>query len=263
MSRVMSKDGTSIAFDKLGHGPAVILVDAAGGFRGFGPMAPLAEHLKSSFSVLTYDRRGRGESTNTLPYTVDREVEDLEALIEAAGGSAFVYGFSSGAVLALYAAAQGLAIEKLALLEPPIVVADQAASTSGQPDQPDLGSEIAELVAAGRRSDAVEHFHKSIGVPGEIIEGIQQSPAWPKLESIAHTLAYDSMISKSFPVERLADITTPTLVLASDASDQRLLSWSRGLADALPAASFRAVNGTWHGISEEALAPILKDFFCS
>jgi pimeloyl-ACP methyl ester carboxylesterase len=262
MSTVTPKNGASIGFDKIGAGPALILIDAAGGFRGVGPMQPLAKQLESDFTVFTYDRRGRGESTETLPYAVEREVEDLEALIQAAGGSASLYGFSSGAILALYAAAQGLAIKKLALLEPPLII-EQPASGPGEPDAPDLGAEIAELVAAGRRGDAVEHFHKSIGVPSEIIAGIRQSPAWPKLESIAHTLAYDSMISRSFPVERLADITTPTLVLASDASDQRLLGWSRGLADALPAASFQAVNGNWHGISEEALAPILKDFFCS
>lgn len=262
MSIVTSADGTSIGFDSVGSGPALILVDAAAGFRGFGPMTSLAEHLKSSFSVLTYDRRGRGESTNTLPYSVEREVEDLAALIEASGGSAYVYGFSSGAVLGLYAAAQGLAIKRLALLEPPLVL-DQPAPEPGQPDQPDLGAEIAALVAAGRRGDAVEHFHTSIGVPSEIIAGIQQSPAWPVLESIAHTLAYDAVISKTFPVARLADITTPTLVLASAASDQRLLGWSQGLAGALPAATFRAVQGTWHGVSEQALAPILTEFFFS
>ena len=116
--RVMSRDGTSIAFEQVGSGPSVILIDAAGGFRGFGPMGNLARALAPQFTALTYDRRGRGESTDTLPYAVEREVEDLDALIEAAGGSAFVHGFSSGAVLALHAAAAGLAIPKVAALEP-------------------------------------------------------------------------------------------------------------------------------------------------
>jgi hypothetical protein len=163
----------------------------------------------------------------------------------------------------LYAAAKGLAIKKLALLEPPLVIDDQPASETGQPDTPDLGAEIAELVAAGRRSDAVEHFHKSIGVPSDLIADIRQSPAWPTLESIAHTLAYDSTISKPFPAARLANISTPTLVLASAASDNRLQGWSQGLADALPAATLRIVQGTWHGIAEETLAPMLKEFFIS
>ncbi|GAA0442375.1 hypothetical protein Acor_05320 [Acrocarpospora corrugata] len=110
MATVRSKDGTTIGYDQVGHGPALVLVDAAGGYRGFGPMGALAEMLAPSFTVITYDRRGRGESTDTLPYAVEREVEDLAAVIDAAGGSAFVEGFSSGAVLGLYAAGQGVPI---------------------------------------------------------------------------------------------------------------------------------------------------------
>jgi pimeloyl-ACP methyl ester carboxylesterase len=130
---VRSADGTSIAFSQVGTGPALVLVDAAAGFRGFGPMGPLAVELAPEFTVFTYDRRGRGESTDTPPYAVEREVEDLQALIEAAGGSACVYGFSSGAVLALRAAADGLPIEKLALMEPPLELDEKA------PPEQDLG----------------------------------------------------------------------------------------------------------------------------
>jgi pimeloyl-ACP methyl ester carboxylesterase len=156
--KARSADGTTIAFERTGTGPALILVDAALGFRGFGPMGELAGLLAGDFTVVTYDRRGRGESTDTPPYVVDREVDDLAALIEEAGGSAFVYGFSSGAVLGLHAAARGLPIPKLALLEPPIPLDDQ-------PEEGDLRAEVAEMVAAGRRGDAVEHFNRSIGVP--------------------------------------------------------------------------------------------------
>lgn len=252
---VRSADGTSIAYEQAGAGPALILVDAAGCFRGFGPMAPLASLLTANFTVITYDRRGRGESTDTLPYAVDREVEDLQSLIDAAGGSPFVYGFSSGAVLALHAAAQGLAIEKLALLEPPLPLHDQP------PTGPDLGAEIAELVAAGRRGDAVEHFQTSIGVPAEMIAGMRQAPSWPAMESLAHTLVYDLVITSSLPAARLSAITTPTLVLSSEASDDRLLRWSQGVSDTLPNASHRTLKGEWHGVSPEDLASSLTGYF--
>jgi pimeloyl-ACP methyl ester carboxylesterase len=207
-------------------------VDAAAGFRGFGPMGPLAAALAPELTVYTYDRRGRGESTDTPPYAVEREVEDLQALIEAAGGSACVYGFSSGAVLALHAAADGLPIEKLALMEPPLELDEHA------PAEPDLAAEVDELVAAGRRGDAVEHFNRTIGVPEEMIAGLRQAPFWPALEELAHTLVYDTVITTSLPATRLPAITTPTLVLASAGSDERLLGWARAVADALPNAPY-------------------------
>jgi pimeloyl-ACP methyl ester carboxylesterase len=253
---VRSADGTSIAFEQVGSGRPIVLVDAAAGFRGFGPMGPLATALASEFAVLTYDRRGRGESTDTRPYAVEREVEDLQALIDAAGGSASVYGFSSGAVLALRAAADGLAIDKLALMEPPLELDEDA------PPDTDLGAEVAELVSAGRRGDAVEHFNRSIGVPEEMIAGLRQAPFWPALEALAHTLVYDTVItSSSLPAERLPAIATPTLVLASAGSDERLLGWARGVAEALPNGSMRMLEGEWHGVPVEDLAPILAGFF--
>jgi pimeloyl-ACP methyl ester carboxylesterase len=254
--RVRSADGTSIAFDRVGSGPAIVLVDAAAGFRGFGPMGPLAGALAPEFTVFTYDRRGRGESTDTQPYAVEREVEDLHALVAAAGGSACVYGFSSGAVLALRAAADGLPIEKLALMEPPLELDEQA------PPEPDLGAEVAELVAAGRRGDAVEHFNRSIGVPEEVMAGLRQAPFWPALEALAHTLVYDTVITSSaLPPERLPAVATPTLVLASAGSDERLLGWAGAVADALPNGSLRTMKGEWHGVPLEGLAPVLSEFF--
>ena len=147
MGTVTSKDGTQIAYSSAGSGPALVLVDPALGFRGFGPMDALVDQLASDFTVFTYDRRGRGESTDNLPYIVEREVEDLEALIEMAGGSAFVYGFSSGTVLGLYAAMKGI-VKKLALMEPPISLSNQPST------RPELSAELRDLVTAGRRGDA-------------------------------------------------------------------------------------------------------------
>ncbi len=252
---VTSQDGTTIAFERGGSGPALILVDAAGCFRGFGPMAELAKVLVAEFMVVTYDRRGRGESTDTLPYAVDREIDDLQALIEAVGGSAFVYGFSSGAVLALHAAGRGLAIPRLALFEPPLHFPDEP------PPESDLGAEITELVAAGRRGDAVEHFHMSIGVPDEITAGIRQSPSWPALESLAHTLVYDTVVTDSMPAERLVTIATPTLVLNSSGTDARLDGWARRIAATLPNGSHCSLPGEWHGVPPEDLLPVLKEYF--
>ena len=254
MPTVTSRDGTSIGFDRIGAGPTLILVDAAGGFRGFGPMGPLAEQLSSDFSVITYDRRGRGESGDTLPYAVDREVEDIRALIGAGEGSAFVHGFSSGAVLALIAAADDPAIAKLALLEPPLEDEPSA-------DEPDLGAEIAELVAAGRRGDAVEHFNRSIGVPEEYLVGMRDAPWWPAMEALAHTLVYDTIITGTFPIARLRTITTPALVINSEATDDRLMKWGRRAAEALPRGRHVTLKGEWHGVAPEVLAPALVEFF--
>ncbi len=253
--RVRSADGSSIAFERTGTGPALILVDAAGGFREFGPMRSLAAVLAPAFTVVTYDRRGRGESTDTPPYAVDREVDDLHALVDAAGGAAFVHGFSSGGVLALHAAARGLAIRKLTLLEPPLPVDDEPEAG------PDLGAEVAELVAAGRRGEAVEHFHTSIGVPADTIAGLRQSPSWPALEALAHTLVYDTVITRSLPVTTLSTITTPTLVIDSEGTDGDLRRWARGVCDALPNAAQRTLPGEWHGVAEDDLARVLTGFF--
>ncbi|MFB9882278.1 alpha/beta fold hydrolase [Planobispora siamensis] len=240
----------------MGTGPTLVLVDAAGGFRGFGPMGSLAQHLADRFTVVTYDRRGRGESGDTPPYAVEREVEDLAAVIEANGGRAFVHGFSSGAVLALLGAAAGLPIPMLSLLEPPIVL-----DRSQQDDQGDLAAEIDELVAAGRRAEAVEHFHRSIGVPEEITAGLRQASFFPMLEGIAHTLAYDSRITPAVSRDTLRSVTVPALVVNSEASDDRLRGWAEEVAAALPQGRHLALKGDWHGVPDEVLAPALADFF--
>ncbi|WP_283138872.1 alpha/beta fold hydrolase [Rhizohabitans arisaemae] len=253
MATVTSRDGTRIGFERVGAGPTLILVDAASGFRGFGPMAVLAGYLADGFTVVTYDRRGRGESGDTLPYAVEREVEDLGALIEANGGSAFVHGFSSGASLALLGAAAGLPIERLTLLEPPIVL-DQP------PQEDDLAAEIDELIAAGRRADAVVHFNTCIGVPAEMIEGMREAPYFPLLEGIAHTLAYDCRITPAVTRSVLESVTVPALVVNSESSDDRLRTWAAQAAAALPQGRHLTLKGEWHGVPNETLAPALIDF---
>ncbi|WP_406065649.1 alpha/beta fold hydrolase [Micromonospora sp. NBC_00860] len=253
---VRSADGTIIAYERSGAGPAVILVDAAGGFREMGPMRSLAAHLAEEFTVLTYDRRGRGQSSDTSPYAPQREVEDLRALIEGpSGGSAALYGFSSGAVLALLAAAGGLSVTRLALLEPPFAQDEQST------DDPGLAADITELVAAGRPGDAMLHFQRSIGVPAEFVDGMRDGPGWPAMEALAHTLVYDLTLLTALPAEALTTLTIPTLVLDSAQSDARLHGWAQGVAEALPAGRHRTLPGEWHGVSDEVLAPVLADHF--
>lgn len=253
---VRSADGTTIAYERSGSGPTVVLVDAAGGFREMGPMRPLAALLADEFTVVTYDRRGRGESGDAAPYTVDREVDDLRALVAEVGAPACLFGFSSGAVLALIAAARGLPVARVALLEPPLDLAGTASA-----DGPDLAAEIAALVAAGRRGDAVAHFQASIGVPTEMTEGMRQSPWWPALEKLAHTLVYDLSIVEALPADELSLVTAPTLVIDSEQSDARLRDWARGVAEALPHGRRRSMTGDWHQVPEADLAPALADFF--
>ena len=255
IGRVTSSDGTSIAFERAGAGPAVILVDAAGNFRGFSPMPQLAEALSQSLTTFTYDRRGKGASTDTLPYAVDREIDDLLALIDLAGGSAFVHGLSSAATLGLLAAERGASIAKLSLLEPPL----QVEATPPPPSS--LGGEIAKLIITGRRGDAYERWLRGIGVPADMIAGMRNSPLWPALEATAHTLVYDSLITGSMPPGRLAAIATPTLVVASEGSNEQLRNWAQEAAQALPNASVRFLPGTWHGVSADQLAPALTGFF--
>ncbi|MFC6093175.1 alpha/beta fold hydrolase [Saccharothrix lopnurensis] len=251
MGSAVSADGTRIGFTRVGSGPAVVLVDGACGFRGSGPMAGVAGALSGSFTVFTYDRRGRGESGDTMPHAIGREVEDLAAVVGAAGGWAFAHGFSSGAVLALHAAAAGVPLRALSLLEPPL----SFEPTPG----PDVRPEIEALVAAGRRGDAVTRFQVACGVPEEFVASARRSPGWPALEALAHTTAYDLTITATPP--DLAAVTAPVLVLDSASSDDRMRSWADGVAGRLPAAVRRTLPGEWHGVAPEVLAPVLAEHF--
>ena len=184
--KVYSRDGTAIAFERSGDGPPLVLVDGALCYRASGPMRPLAARLADAFTVYTYDRRGRGESDNMLPYAVEREIEDLDALIDEAGGSAFVLGLSSGAALSLEAARHELAIRMLAMYEAPFIV-----DASRPPVSDDYVSELNALIAADRRADAVRLFMGIVGVPAVLIQLMRFMPAWSKLKAVAHTLPYE------------------------------------------------------------------------
>jgi|SRR5688572_11684163 pimeloyl-ACP methyl ester carboxylesterase len=256
MNKVSSSDGTSIAFDRTGEGRPVILV--CGGSTDRMANAPLAALLGRDFTVFNYDRRGRGDSGDTAPYAVEREVEDLEAVINEAGGSAFVFGTSSGAALALEGAASGLAVTKLALWEPPYV-------PEGGPRPPaDTASTFTELVAAGRRGDAVEFFMtKVVGLPPEFAAQARNAPFWASQEALAHTLAYDATImgDYSLPSERAASVKVPTLVLDGGASFDWMSETARALADTIPDGQHRTLEGQTHDVASDVLAPVLKEFF--
>ncbi len=252
--RVTSSDGTSIAFERSGAGPALILVDAAGNYRDFRPLRAPVELLTAHFTVYVYERRGRGASTDTLPYAIEREIDDLAALIAEAGGSAYVYAMSSGCLLALHAAAGGLAIPKLALFEPPIEPREAPAG------QTDFTTELAELVAAGRRHDAVEFFHRGIGVPEEVMAQMTP-PVWAALEAVAHTLVYDCKLSDAMSLQLIRSVTVPTLVIDSQGSTGELTGMTATVVEALPNSTHRCLAGEWHGVPDEALAPVLIEFF--
>jgi pimeloyl-ACP methyl ester carboxylesterase len=250
---VTSKDGTSIAYERAGAGPALVLVDPALGYRGFDNVRGLGERLTDDFAVYSYERRGRGDSGDTLPYAVEREVEDLAAVIAEAGGSAGVYGFSSGALLALQSAAAGVPIEKLVLMEPPIGTDDDPADSA-------FTAEMAELVAAGRRREAVERFLAGVGLPAEMLA--EMAPTMPALDAVAHTIVYDCLISEATTTELLAKVSTPTLVIDSQGSSDDLTGWAASVAAALPNARHRSLPGGWHGVPVEVLAPVVAEF-CS
>jgi pimeloyl-ACP methyl ester carboxylesterase len=258
---VLSKDGTAIAFDRIGNGPPVILVDGALCYRGMGQSGQLAELLAQHFTVFTYDRRGRGGSGDTAPYAVEREVEDIAALLREAGGATFVWGMSSGAVLALEAANRLSGIKKLALYEAPLIVDDCRSMTE------DDWVRIGAAVAADRRSDAVKLFLKSVGVPGFFIALMRLLPMWSKLKAVAHTLPYDGAIvkdnqrGKPLPASQWASVTVPALVMDGGKSPVWMRNANRSLASVLPNAQYRTLEGQTHMLKPKAHAPMLVEFF--
>jgi pimeloyl-ACP methyl ester carboxylesterase len=263
MSKITSKDGTEIAYETKGTGPALILVDGALCYRTFGPMAALSELLAPHFTVITYDRRGRGESGNSRVYAVEREVEDLDALIQAAGGSAYVFGTSSGACLSMEAAVKlGKKIKKLAMYEPPYNSVE-AARRNFEKYQHKLN----DTLAAGKRGDAVGLFMGLVGTPAEQVEGMKQAPVWPMFEAVAPTLAYDAAVmgvDGSVPVALAARVPVPTLVMDGGASYEFMpfmRETAAALAKAIPNAQHRTLEGQRHDVSVDVLAPVLVEFF--
>jgi pimeloyl-ACP methyl ester carboxylesterase len=259
MAIAISKDGTQIAFDRVGEGPAVVLVDGALSSRAFGLVGQLAGLLAPYLTVITYDRRGRGESGDTPPYAVEREIEDIEALVDEAGGSASLYGASSGAVLALRAAAKlgPGKVPRLALFEPPFSSNEEEKQAFLQ-----YAGQMDSLLRADRRGDAVAFFLADM-VPPEALEEMRGSPEWPALEALAHTLAYDNAVMGDdlVPVDEARAVTMPSLVLDGSESPEFMREVAAALARALPNARRKSLEGQSHSAAPEVLAPVLVEFF--
>lgn len=259
MQTVTSKDGTIIAFDQYGDGPTLILVGGALQHRAFDEdTATLATLLAPHFTVLHYDRRGRGDSSDTLPYAVEREIEDIDALIEAGDGSAFVFGISSGAALAMEASIElGDKIKKLVMYE---VAYDADPST--RQEWMDYTQQLQELLGADRRGDAVQLFLTLLGTPAEELQGFSSSPVWPLFEAVAPTLAYDALIlgeEADVPIEKARQVTVPTLLMAGGADSpymQAMHETVKVLATVMPHSQSCTLEGQNHFVAAEALAPV-------
>jgi len=257
--KVISKDGTEIAYEKRGTGPAVIIVDGALCSRAFGPAPKLVPLLEKNFTVISYDRRGRNESADTSPYSTEREIEDLDALIKIAGGPVCMVGFSSGAALILNAAAKGLNIKKMVLYEAPYVV-----NMGGHNPPADSEEQLKKLISADRRSDAVKFFMKDmIGVPAIMTAIMSIMPMWPKLKAVAHTLPYDAAIMNGFttPVKLANSVNAPTLVMGGTKSPVSLRNAVQKLSESIPGAQSKLLQGQNHNVSMKVLAPELINYF--
>jgi pimeloyl-ACP methyl ester carboxylesterase len=260
MNIVISKDCTEIAYDKQGQGPAVFLVDGALGYRSFGPMPGLAKLLSTHFTVVTYDRRGRGDSGNNTPYAVEREIEDIEALIDQVEGFAYLYGISSGACLALEAAIKlGAKVKKLAVYEAPYKSGESALE-----EWIEYNQQLTKLLTENRKGDAVALFMRFVGTPSDQIEGMRKAPMWIMLETVAPTLLYDVAAmgaNRKVPIERLSHISASTLVMHGGASAPFMKQTAQTLSKAIPNTEFRTIEGQTHAVASEAIAPVLAKFF--
>jgi alpha-beta hydrolase superfamily lysophospholipase len=262
MESVISRDGTTIAYDRAGEGPPVILVGGAFSYRRFPKTVALAEQLAGRFSVINYDRRGRGDSTDVRPYSVQREIDDLAALIDAAGGSASLWGWSSGAVLALRAAASGLGVERLALYEPPAIVDE----THPRPPS-DFARRLDEYLGSGDRSGAVRYYMTNgMRAPGLFVSLMRLLPVWSRLEAVAHTLPYDwaliaeLMSGRPLAPHDWAGVPAPTLVMSGSKSPALLRQAAAAVAQALPDAQHRVLAGQGHNPSMKVQARVLDEF---
>jgi pimeloyl-ACP methyl ester carboxylesterase len=253
MEIVESDDGTRIALDRSGSGPALVIV--LGAFCDRSTSKPLAGLLGSRYTVYEYDRRGRGDSSNGLPFSIEGEAQDLAAVVAAAGEAPFVYGHSSGGSLALEAAARGVEMRRLAVYEPPY--------TGDHDPGPEFGRHLDELVATGQRDEAAEQWLAVTGTPPPIIEAIKSSPGWAHRQALAHTLSQDLRLANNghVPLERLKRIEIPVLALAGGASPPWAASTMATLAVSLPHAGERVVEGQQHIPADPVIATILESFF--
>jgi pimeloyl-ACP methyl ester carboxylesterase len=261
MITVTSADGTTIAADRTGTGPSVVLV--AGALTARNAHEPLAALLAPHFTVYAYDRRGRGDSGDTQPYAVEREIDDLAAIVEAAGGHANVFGHSSGAVIALEAAERGVPIDRLALYEPPLNV-------DGDPMPPDFADQLQSLVRSGHRGDALALWMSmTVRMPEAAIAEARTQPWWPAVEAIVHTTPYDATITAPYltgeplPAGRWAKVDVPALVLDGEVSPPSMRNAAAAVIERLPNATGHTFPGEGHGAPPEMVAPILEAFFTS
>jgi pimeloyl-ACP methyl ester carboxylesterase len=266
VSNVISADGTSISYERQGTGPPVVLV--GGGLTDRSENGPLAEALSSGFTTYNYDRRGRGESGDTQPYALEREIEDIESLIGEAGGSAHLYGVSSGGALALEAAAAGLAVESLAVYEVPYCTAGDMPGRWN-----DYVGQLSAALVGGHRGDAVALFMALVGTPDDAINGMRSAPFWGEMEALAHTLAYEAACLGDGlpPTRRLMAITAPTLVMIGGEGPEK--SHMAGLppdffdqpadliASSIPGAARETLDGQTHLVDPQAMASALDGFF--
>ncbi|MGW3208571.1 alpha/beta fold hydrolase [Streptomyces sp. NPDC001135] len=254
--KTTSRDGTSLAYEVIGQGPTVILV--SGAMSTGGTVAPLAQRLAGRCTAVVYDRRGRGESGDTKPYAVEREVEDLAAVIDAVGGEAALFGVSSGGALVLRAVASGLPAVRAAVYEVPY--ADFL--RGGAEREATYKEQLNTALADGRRGDAVELFLRLTGLGEEVIQGARQSPMWAGMEAVAPSLAYDDAVMGDglLPRDRIAAISVPVLVVAGGASPEWMREASREVSRVVPEGTYRELAGQTHMVEPDVLGPVLADF---
>lgn len=255
---IISKDGTTIAYEKTGMGPSIILVNGALAHRKLSGESNLAIMLAKKFTVFFYDRRGRGESTDTKPYAVQREIEDIEALVNEAGGNVYLYGSSGGAALALLAAEKlgPDKVKKLALCEPPY----------GSDTKQEFAKEknkVNELVTDGKPGDAVTFFMARRGMPPDKMEGMKQSPKWNGLARVGHTLVYDFEVlgDGTVPINVAKNIAIPTLVIYGEKSFDFMAATADTLSKIIPGATRKALKEETHDVKPESVAEVLLEFF--
>ncbi|MRH90119.1 alpha/beta fold hydrolase [Nocardia sp. SYP-A9097] len=261
-STVISKDGTVIAYDKIGDGPAVLLVDGAFCHRAVGPSTPVAKELSDSYTVYTYDRRGRGESGDTQPYDPQCEIEDLASVAAEAGAPVSICAFSTGVPLVLEAVRRGLDVDKLGLYEFPLITDD-----ARKPVPADYHQHLRDLITAEKRGAAIKYFmHTGVGVPAPVAALFPLMPGWTKLKKTAHTLPYDNhfladaLDGNPIPSDRYTYITAPTTVFAGSKSPQWMRNGNTALAHAIPTAYYAELPGQTRQVKPRLFTSTLKNF---
>lgn len=257
MKTIQSKDGTTLAYDVYGNGPALIFITGATCFRSFEPVVHDAKVFSQQFTVYNYDRRGRGDSGNTLPYAIEREIEDIEAMIDAAGGQAYLYGHSSGAILALEAAMRlGDKVSKLVMYDPAY-----ASDVVDQNEFIELSQGLDKLLDNGKNDEAINLFLEGIGIPNEVIGGMRQSPQWATMVALAPTLAYDTTLARDLPpIARASQLTKPVQIIVGEESPVSMHEVANRLSGAIPNGKYSLLAGQDHMPNPEVLLPLLSSF---